>query len=92
MMGKINKLIVLLGLAIFICSPSFSQNDNSYIIDQVVAVVGKNVILESDIENQYLNYRIQGGIRGSSDDIRCQILEEQLFQKLMVAQAEVVLK
>lgn len=89
MMGNLNKLIVLLGLAIFICSPSFSQNDNSYIIDQVVAVVGKNVILESDIENQYLNYRMQGGIRGSSDDIRCQILEEQLFQKLMVAQAEV---
>lgn len=61
------------------------------IIDQVVAVVGKNIILESDIENQYLNYRMQtqGSIKGGSSEIRCKILEEQLFQKLMVAQAEV---
>lgn len=62
---------------------------NAQVIDQVVAVVGKNIILESDIENQYLNYRMQGGIKGSSSEIRCQILEQQLFQKLMVAQAEV---
>jgi len=63
--------------------------EDTHIIDQVVAVVGKNIILESDIQNQYLNYRMQRGIKGSSEVIRCQILEEQLFQKLMVAQAEV---
>jgi len=89
MMGAKNKLFVFIGIAMIMSSPSFSQNDNSYIIDQIVAVVGKNVILESDIENQYLNYRLQMNVRGSSSDIRCQILEEQLFQKLMVAQAEV---
>jgi len=65
-----------------------AQGD-AQIIDQVVAVVGKNIILESDIENQYLNYRLQRSIKGGSSEIRCQILEEQLFQKLMVAQAEV---
>jgi len=59
------------------------------IIDQVVAVVGKNIILESDIENQYLNYRLQSGsLKGSASEIRCEILEEQLYQKLMVTQAE----
>lgn len=59
------------------------------IIDRVVAVVGSNAILESDIENQYINYRLQSGIHGSATEMRCKILEDLLFQKLMVAQAAV---
>ncbi len=58
------------------------------VIDQVVAVVGKNVILQSDIENQYIQTRLQRGISGSAEEIRCKILEEMLFQKLMLNQAE----
>ncbi|PJB55384.1 MAG: peptidylprolyl isomerase, partial [Bacteroidetes bacterium CG_4_9_14_3_um_filter_41_19] len=63
--------------------------EEGQVIDQVVAVVGKSIILESDIQNQYLNYRMQGGIAGSATDIRCSILEEVMYQKLMVTQAEV---
>ncbi len=59
------------------------------VIDRVVAIVGKNVVLESDIENQYISYRMQENIRGSAREMRCKILENILFQKLMVAQAEV---
>ncbi len=59
------------------------------IIDRVVAIVGGNAILESDIENQYINYRLQNQILGSATEMRCKILEDILFQKLMVAQAEV---
>jgi peptidyl-prolyl cis-trans isomerase SurA len=58
------------------------------IIDQVVAVVGKNIILQSDIENQYIQMRLQRGISGSAESIRCGILEDLLFQKLMLNQAE----
>ncbi|NOY51334.1 MAG: peptidylprolyl isomerase [Chlorobi bacterium] len=83
------KLLVLTAMAVIAFTPLFSQTEDAHIIDQVVAVVGKNVILESDIENQYLNYRMQGGISGTSSEVRCKILEEQLFQKLMVSQAEV---
>ena len=85
------KLFLIILLFAFAWQNNFAQQSDAQIIDQVVAVVGKNIILESDIENQYLNYRMQnpGSIKGSSKDLRCQILEEQLFQKLMVAQAEV---
>ncbi len=58
------------------------------IIDQVVAVVGRNVVLQSDIENQYLQMRMQRGITGSAENMRCQILEDLLFQKLLLNQAE----
>ncbi len=59
------------------------------VIDQVVSVVGKTPILQSDVENQYLNYRMQGSIEGTEQDMKCEILESLLYQKLMVAQAEV---
>lgn len=57
-------------------------------IDRIVAVVGQNIILQSDIEAQYLQYRLQGGIKGSASTIRCEILEDLMFQKLMLNQAE----
>ncbi len=84
---KLRLFVLMLGL--FFTFNQVIAQDEEQIIDQVVAVVGKNIVLESDIQNQYLNYRMQGGIKGGAKDIRCQILEEQLFQKLMVAQAEV---
>jgi peptidyl-prolyl cis-trans isomerase SurA len=76
--------------AIFIIftSLSFVTTAQTQVIDQVVAVVGKNVILQSDIENQYVQYRLQRGISGSASSIRCRILEDLLFQKLMLNQAE----
>lgn len=58
------------------------------VIDRIVAVVGQNIILQSDIEAQYLQYRLQGGIKGSASSIRCEILEDLMFQKLMLNQAE----
>jgi len=59
------------------------------VIDRVVAVVGQNMILQSDIEQQYMQYRLQGGIKGSAHSIRCKILEDLLFQKLLLNQAEI---
>lgn len=58
------------------------------VVDKVVAVVGSNIIMQSDIEEQYMQYRLQGGIKGSASTIRCEILEDQLFRKLMLNQAE----
>lgn len=64
------------------------HGQEEYVIDEVVAVVGKTIVLESDIQNQYLSMRMQGGIRGSASELRCGILEDILYQKLMVTQAE----
>ena len=60
----------------------------SQVIDKVVAVVGKNIILQSDVESQYLQYRMQGNVEGTASELRCEILEELMFQKLMLNQAE----
>ena len=65
-----------------------AQQPKVQVIDKVVAVVGKNIILQSDVENQYMQYRMQGTVEGSSKDMHCAILEELMFQKLMLNQAE----
>lgn len=75
--------------AILLCTTFVrAQDQKVQTIDKVVAVVGKNIILQSDVENQYIQYRMQGGPEGSGSELRCGILEDLLFQKLMLNQAE----
>ena len=59
----------------------------SQIIDKIVAVVGDEVVLMSDIETQYLQYLASGNTE--VDAVRCQIVEDVLYQKLLVHQAKV---
>jgi peptidyl-prolyl cis-trans isomerase SurA len=68
--------------------PQVHQPGRDSVIDGVVAVVGANIILRSDIETQYLQFRAQGGIQGSAEKIKCQLLEGLLFQKLLYHQAQ----
>ena len=84
--SKVMKIrIILVFFILLAMMPAYGQQQ---VIDKVAAVVGKNVILQSDIEEQYLQYRLQGGIKGNASTIRCEILEELLFQKLLLNQAE----
>ena len=83
---KLKKIFALIAFIIICVSTTYAQN--SQVIDKIVAVVGKNIIMQSDIEEQYMQYRLQGGIKGSASSIRCEILEDQLFRKLMLNQAE----
>lgn len=55
-------------------------------IDQIVAVVGKNIILKSDIEGMYLQQQAEGVT--SDGDMKCEILEDLLVQRLLLAEAE----
>jgi len=78
----LKKSILILITAILSFNISYSQE----IIDQVIAVVGNEIILESEIENQYIQLMSQG-YASNSVDIKCDILEEMMFQKLLYIQA-----
>lgn len=58
------------------------------VIDKIIAVVGEEIILKSDIENAFLHEQGQGLI-SSSADYKAELLEQQLIQKLLVAQAKI---
>lgn len=90
MINKTNRQIFSLAVsALFLLITMSSIAQQKQVIDQVAALVGRNIILQSDIENQYINYRHQQAIHGTAAEVRCSILEDMLFQKLLVAQAEV---
>tara|TARA_B100000683_G_scaffold119042_1_gene117039 strand:+ start:8420 stop:9748 length:1329 start_codon:yes stop_codon:yes gene_type:complete len=76
------KKILLSLLFIIISFSSFSQ-----LIDKVVAVIGDEIVLHSDIETQYLQYLSQGYT--DKKEIKCQITEDILYQRLLVHQAKI---
>ncbi len=72
--------------ALLICIFVFvakGQDNKGVMIDQVVAVVGKNIIKHSDIENNYAQMRVQMGYDNAFNN-RCAILESLLMQKLLL--------
>ena len=77
------KRILGIFLMSFVIMSSFAQDK---VIDQIVAIVGGNIILKSDIENMNIQQQAQGIT--SEGDMKCEILEEFLINKLLVAEAE----
>ena len=76
-MNKINYFL-------FLALINFSLSAQT--IDKIEAVLGEEIILTSEIESQYQQYLSQGNIK--SYEIRCQIVEDLLFQKLLINQAK----
>src|ERR1700756_2355213 len=70
---------------LFICLSLFTlaQPQN---IDKTIAVVGKYIVLRSDLE-QELKSRKADNVE-ITDSLRCAAFEELLFQKLLLAQAD----
>jgi len=68
---------------LFITNQSFSQLT---VADKVVAQIGENIILESDIQNQIQQAKKTG--EAVDENTRCLILEELLFQNLLLHQAK----
>ncbi len=79
------KKFILTGL-IFLAGLNFIFGQ-ARMIDRIVAVVGDNTVLQSDIENMYLQYKAQGIT--SKGDMKCEILEEYLGQMLLLNQAKI---
>ncbi|MCK3684085.1 peptidylprolyl isomerase [Maribellus sp. YY47] len=77
------KIFGTLLLTFFIVGSVAAQDK---VIDQIVAVVGGNIILKSDIENMHISQQAQGVT--SEGDMKCEILEQYLINKLLVAEAE----
>lgn len=64
-----------------------SQAQERVLLDEVLAVVGKNAIYKSDIQNGVKQLQLQGAPSGVG--LECYVFEEKLFEKLLVHKAEV---
>jgi peptidyl-prolyl cis-trans isomerase SurA len=80
------RKLSLISLIIFFTQTCFSQVTKGESLDKVVAVVGKYMILQSDVKVQLSEARANGMATEENGD--CIILEQLLFQKLLLAQAD----
>ena len=78
---SISKLKVI-AIVVLLCSSIVSAQVT---IDGIAGVVGNNIVLNSDVEQQLLQYQAQG--LEIDTTLRIQVLEDLLFQKLMLHQA-----
>lgn len=81
----IRKFIGLFILAGFVAISNQTKAQDK-VVDQIVSVVGKNIILKSDIESMFQQQQAQGIT--TEGDMKCEILENFLVEKLLLAEAE----
>lgn len=74
--------LLLTGILAFAATGLKAQDK---VIDQIVAIVGGNIILKSEIEDMFIQQQAQGIT--SEGDMKCEILEDFLVDKLLVAEA-----
>lgn len=74
--------LFFLNIILFISFSSYSQS-----IDKIQAIIGSEILLTSDIENQYNQILSQGVIE--TENIRCDIIDELLLQNFLVHHAKI---
>jgi len=74
--------LFFLNIILLISFASYSQS-----IDKIQAIIGSEILLTSDIENQYNQILSQGVIE--TENIRCDILDELLLQNFLVHHAKI---
>jgi len=78
--------IKIITLVFFIFSALGVEAQNDSIIDNVIAIVGNEIVLKSEVEEQLMQMKARG-MYGEGNE-RCKVFEQLLFQKLLVAQAK----
>ncbi len=82
-MIKIKNKLFLLGVLLLI---SGINNAQEKVIDRIIAVIGSNPVLQSELETQYQQMITQQ--EPVNADTHCKLVEELLYQKLLLAQAQ----
>jgi peptidyl-prolyl cis-trans isomerase SurA len=80
---KFKEIIITLTI---LSSSLFGYSQESQVIDQVVAVVGEKIVLQSDVEGRIAQLQAQNGDLPAN--ARCEIIENLLTEKLLVNQAK----
>lgn len=75
-------------LYFFLFCPLFLKaqyNSNNQVIEKIIAKVDHEIVLQSELETAYIQYRQSGNI--VTDDLKCKVLETLIINKLLVAKA-----
>jgi len=78
--------LILLSSYLFVNAQDEKAPDNQ-VIDRVIAVVGNQSILQSEIEEGYFQQQARG--MQTKANLKCELFEQLLFQKLLIVQAQI---
>ncbi len=81
------RIVFITVLLIFSISSVNIKAQNDSIIDNVIAVVGNQIVLKSEVEEQFLQMQARG--MTTKGNQKCQIFEGLLLNKLLVVQAQI---
>lgn len=80
---KLKFFRIVLFTSIFLSTSTL--NSQEFVVDRIEAVVDNKIILLSDVKNQVELLKTQGEMQ--FDNVECEVLENLLMSKLLVAQA-----
>lgn len=90
---KSNRILVrgrFVGIVMYLLllshSGVYAQTDSIYVLDKVVAVIGDEIILKSDVEQRKIQMRQEGLILDT--DFNCYALENMMSEKLFIDQGK----
>ncbi len=83
MKNTFKLLICLFALNILGIQPLLAQKEN---LDKIAAIVGDKIILKSEIEAGFADYKRENP--EIDDSVKCKLLEDYLSQKILVEQAD----
>ena len=83
-----NKYII--SIIIFVAGFACFAQSNKNLIDEIIATVGSRIITRSDLEYALEGYKYSARLVTveNEDELRCDIFEQLIFQKLLIDQAE----
>ena len=81
---KLIKIILIL-LMFTVTSRAVAQETS--ILDEIIAVVGENYVLRSDLETEFIQMKSQ--YEEVPDELRCMLFEQIMMQQLMLHKADV---
>ncbi|MBL4710303.1 MAG: peptidylprolyl isomerase [Flavobacteriales bacterium] len=79
-----NKILICTVLTLLLCISVKAQE--GIVLDEVIAVIGNEIATKSELETKYASFLAQGG--AASDDLKCEILEDIFYSKMLLNQAE----
>ncbi|MFA7080997.1 MAG: peptidylprolyl isomerase [Bacteroidales bacterium] len=80
------KKFILIGFVCLLGTNLFAQTN---VLDKVIAIVGKNMIKQSELETTYLQQKQNYGVIEEPFNVKCEIFESLLINKLMLHQSEI---
>ncbi len=85
-LNNLKATCLLVGM-LAVAMHSTAQENEGFVVDEIIAKVDNYIVLKSDLERAYQDYLTNGGAAGQ--EIRCQYIAMLVRNKLMMAKAEI---